>query len=266
MPSTIRSQVDRTSPARLHKEAIDKAMPPYKTKLNAQKTLCAGTAAFYFEKPEDFQFQAGQFVNFTLLNTGGTDLEGNTRALSIASAPHERNLMVAMRLRTTAFKRSLHSLPLGSELLLQGPYGWMTLPRDTTRPVVLLAGGIGITPFRSLIWSEAESLSPRKILLVYSVRVPEEAAFVEELRAMEEYHKRYKLICTVTQPEKARTPWEGETGRISIEMLSKWIPDLSLPIYYIAGPPGMVSGVRRMLIGAGIAEEDIRAEEFCGYE
>jgi ferredoxin-NADP reductase len=171
-----------------------------------------------------------------------------------------------MRLRTTAFKRSLHSLPLGSELLLQGPYGWMTLPRDTTRPVVLLAGGIGITPFRSLIWSEAEALSPRKILLVYSVRVPEEAAFVEELRAMEEYHKRYKLICTVTQPEKARTPWEGETGRISIETLSKWIPDLSLPIYYIAGPPGMVSSVRRMLIGAGIAEQDIRAEEFCGYE
>ena len=241
-------------------------MPPYKVKLKAQKTLCAGTTAFYFEKPEEFEFEAGQFFNFTLLSPGETDLEGNTRALSIASAPHERNLMVAMRLRTTAFKRTLNSLPLGSELLLQGPYGSMTLPRKTTRPAVLLAGGIGITPFRSLIWNASESLSPRRILLFYSVRVPEEAAFMEELREMEQYNMRYKFICTVTQPDQVRMPWHGETGRISIEMLSKSIPDLSVPIYYIAGPSGMVTGVRQMLINSGISEDDIRAEEFAGYE
>jgi ferredoxin-NADP reductase len=241
-------------------------MPPYKVKLKAQKTLCAGTTAFYFEKPEEFEFEAGQFFNFTLLSPGETDLEGNTRALSIASAPHERNLMVAMRLRTTAFKRTLNSLPLGSELLLQGPFGWMTLPRNSTRPAVLLAGGIGITPFRSLVWNAAESLSPRRILLFYSVRVPEEAAFLEELQEMEQFNRRYKLICTVTQPERTRTLWRGETGRISIQLLSKWIPDLSVPIYYIAGPPAMVNGVRQILIGAGVADEDIRAEEFYGYE
>ncbi|MFZ0882815.1 MAG: FAD-dependent oxidoreductase [Candidatus Acidiferrales bacterium] len=241
-------------------------MPPYKAKLKAQKTLCAGTTAFYFEKPPEFEFEAGQFFNFTLLGPRDTDLEGNSRTLSIASAPHERNVMVAMRLRTTAFKRTLNSLPLGTELLLQGPFGWMTLPRNSTRPAVLLAGGIGITPFRSLVWSEAESLSARRILLFYSVRVPEEAAFLEELREMVQHNKRYKLICTVTQPEKSRMAWLGETGRISMQMLSKWIPDLSVPIYYIAGPPGMVTGVRQMLIGAGVAEEDIRAEEFYGYE
>ena len=241
-------------------------MPPYKVKLKAQKALCAGTTAFYFEKPEDFEFEAGQFFNFTLLNPDETDLEGNTRALSIASAPHERSLMVAMRFRTTAFKRTLNSLPLGTELLLQGPFGWMTLPRNTTRPAVLLAGGIGITPFRSLIRNAAESLSPRKLLLFYSVRVPEEAAFLDELQEMEQYNRRFKFICTVTQPKKSRMAWRGVTGRISIELLSKWIPDLSLPIYYIAGPPAMVIGVRQMLIGAGVAEEDIRAEEFYGYE
>jgi len=241
-------------------------MPPYKAKLKAQKTLCADTTAFYFEKPEELKFQPGQFFNFTLLKPDGTDLDGDTRALSIASAPHERNLMVATRLRTTAFKRTLNSLPLDSELLLQGPYGGMTLPRNTTRPAVLLAGGIGITPFRSFVWSEAELLSARTILLFYSVRVPAEAAFLEELREMEQYNTRYKLICTVTQPEKAKIPWQGEAGRISIEMLRKWIPDLSVPIYYIAGPPNMVDGARQMLINSGIVEEDIRAEEFYGYE
>jgi len=241
-------------------------MPPYKVSLQAHKTLCAGTTAFYFEKPEGYKFEPGQFANFTLLTPAETDLQGDTRTLSIASAPHERNLMVAMRLRATAFKRTLNSLPVGAKLLLQGPYGSMTLPKNGARPAVLLAGGIGITPFRSFIWNAAESLSPRRILLFYSVRVPEEAAFLEELQEMEHYNGRYKLICTVTQPEKAKMPWRGETGRISIQMLSKWIPDLGAPIYYIAGPPGMVSSVRQALIGSGIAEEDIRAEEFFGYE
>ena len=241
-------------------------MPPYKVSLRAHKTLCAGTSAFYFAKPEGFEFEAGQFVNCTLLSPGDTDPEGNTRTLSLASAPHERNLMVAMRLRTTAFKRTLNSLPLNTELLLQGPYGSLTLSREGTRTAVFLAGGIGITPFRSLIWNATESLSRRRILLFYSVRVPEEAAFLDELREMEQYNIRYKLICTVSQPEKARMPWRGETGRISIEMLSKWIPDLRAPIYYVAGPSAMVSGIRKMLISSGISEDDIRAEEFAGYE
>jgi ferredoxin-NADP reductase len=241
-------------------------MPPYKAKLQAQKSLCAGTTAFYLDRPEGLEFQAGQFFNITLLSPDETDLEGNTRALSIASAPHEQNLMVATRLRTTAFKRSLNSLPTGTELLLQGPFGSMTLPRNTTRPAVLLAGGIGITPFRSLVWSETQSFSARKLFLFYSVRVPEEAAFLEELQDMEQLNSFYKFICTVTQPDKSRMAWRGETGRISIELLSKWIPDLSLPIYYIAGPPAMVTGVRQLLIAAGVAEEDIRAEEFYGYQ
>ena len=241
-------------------------MQPYKVSLQAHKTLCAGTSAFYFAKPEGFEFEAGQFVNFTLLGPDHTDQDGNTRTFSIASAPYERNLMVAMRLRTTAFKRTLNSLPLNTELLLQGPYGWLTLSRYGTRPAVFLGGGIGITPFRSLIWNATESLSPRRIFLFYSVRVPEEAAFLEELREMEQYNLRYKFVCTVTQPEKARMPWHGEKGRISIEMLSKWIPDLSVPIYYVAGPSRMVAGVRQMLISSGISEDDIRAEEFAGYE
>ena len=241
-------------------------MAPYKVTLQAHKTVCSGTTAFYFEKPENFEFEAGQFAEFTLLTPPGPDLKGNTRTLSIASAPYEKNLMVAMRLRGTAFKRTLKSSPVGAQLLLQGPYGWMTLPQNGVRPAVLLAGGIGVTPFRSLIWNAAERLSPRRIFLFYSVRVPEEAAFLEELQEMERYNGHYKLICTLTQPEKVSTLWKGETGRISIQMLSKWIPDLSVPIYYIAGPPGMVTGVRQMLIGAGIAEEDIRAEEFTGYE
>ena len=241
-------------------------MPRYKTSLQGRQTLCAGTTAFYFEKPEGFKFEAGQFANFTLHTPPGSDLKGSSRAFTIASAPHERHLMVATRLRATDFKRTLNSLPIGAELQLQGPYGRMTLPKNGTRPAVFVAGGIGITPFRSLVWEAAALLSPCQISLFYSFRVREEAAFLEELQEMEKYNKRYKLICTVTQPERVRSPWWGETGRISPEMLSKWIPDLKIPIYYIAGPPGIVHGMRQMLNDLGIAAEDILAEEFAGYE
>lgn len=240
-------------------------MPIHKVRLIARKAVCAGTSAFYFTKPEGFTFEPGQFANFTLLRAAESDLGGSTRTFSIASAPHEKNLMVAMRLRATTFKQTLSSLPIGAEVLLQGPYGRMTLPKNGARPAVLLAGGIGITPFRSLIWNASESLSPPRIFLFYSARAPEEAAFIEELQEMERHNGRYKLICTITQPEKVKTPWRGETGRISIEMLSKWTPDLSVPMYYIAGPPEMVTGTRDMLMGAGIPEGDIRAEEFAGY-
>jgi ferredoxin-NADP reductase len=241
-------------------------MPRYTVSLHARETLCSGTTAFYFEKPEGFKFEAGQFANFALLTPPGSDLKDHTRAFSIASAPHERHLMVATRLRATDFKRTLNSLPIGAELHLQGPYGRMTLPKNGTRPAVFVAGGIGITPFRSLVWDAAALLSPCHISLFYSFRVREEAAFLEELQEMEKYNKRYKLICTVTQPEKVRSPWWGEMGRISPEMLSKWIPDLKVPIYYIAGPPGMVNGTRQMLMDSGISEGNIHAEEFAGYE
>jgi ferredoxin-NADP reductase len=241
-------------------------MPPYKISLKFRKALCADTAAFYFEKPEGFQFRPGQFANFTLLGSAEPDLKSNTRALSIASAPSEKDLMVAMRLRGTTFKRTLNSLPPGSEVLLQGPYGGLTFPREGLRPAVLIAGGIGITPFRSMIRDAADSLSPRRIFLFYSVRTPEEAAFLEELRKMEYNNGRYRFVGTVTCPEKSIKPWQGETGRISLQMISNWVPDLSIPLHYVAGPPGMVAGMNQLLAEAEVPPENIRVEEFAGYE
>jgi ferredoxin-NADP reductase len=80
-------------------------MPPFKAMLKARNCLCKGTTAFYFEKPQDFEFKAGQFANLTLLGATDPGLVGSTLSLSIASAPHDRNLMFAMRNRDTAFTR-----------------------------------------------------------------------------------------------------------------------------------------------------------------
>jgi ferredoxin-NADP reductase len=95
--------------------------------LKGRDTLCDGTTGLYFEKPHGFEFKPGQFANFTLDSVITTDAGGITRSLSIASAPHEKDLMVAMRMRETAFKRVANGLPIGAPFLLEGPYGNLIL-------------------------------------------------------------------------------------------------------------------------------------------
>ena len=96
--------------------------------------MAQDTAAFYFEKPPDFEFKPGQFADFTLLDPPQTDAEGNIRSFSLASAPFEENLMITTRLRDTAFKRILKAVPPGTELQIEGPAGSLTLHDDAARP------------------------------------------------------------------------------------------------------------------------------------
>jgi ferredoxin-NADP reductase len=240
-------------------------MPDYEAILKSKEILCKGTTALYFEKPDGFEFKAGQFADFTLLETAAIDSAGNTRTLSIASAPHENDIMVAMRIRNTGFKRVVNALPTGTPLLLKGPYGNLTLHKNTARPAVFLAGGIGITPFRSMIRQTTEARSAHRIFLFYSIRQLEEAAFLKELQNIEEINPRYKFIPTITHSEKAPFGWRDETGHITEQMLLRWVPALRMSIFYVAGPPAMVSSMRGMLNVAGVCDDDIRAEEFAGY-
>ena len=236
-----------------------------KAVLKRRDTLCNGTTGLYFERPDGFSFKPGQFANFTLDSAIATDAGGSTRSLSIASAPHEKVLVVAMRMRDTGFKRAASALPIGSPFLLEGPYGNLILHRDITRPAVFLAGGIGITPFRSMIRHAAEVGSAHRIFLFYSIRRAEEAAFLTELREIHEPDLHFKFIPTITHPDGVPRHWEGEVGHINEQMLTKWLPDYQVPIFYVAGPPGMVAGMRQMLCEVGVSDDDIRAEEFAGY-
>ena len=233
--------------------------------LKGRDSLCTGTISLYFEKPNGFTFKPGQFANFTLDSSIAADAGGSTRTLSIASAPHEKDLMVAMRMRDSGFKRAASALPIGAPFLLEGPYGNLILHRDIVRPAVFLAGGIGITPFRSMIWHATAVGSAHRISLFYSVRRLGEAAFLKELREIQELNPRFKFIPTITYPDAIPHHWRGELGHITAPMLAKWLPDFQVPIFYIAGPPGMVAGMRQILGEAGVSDDDIRAEEFVGY-
>jgi ferredoxin-NADP reductase len=240
-------------------------LPKYSVKLNRRETVAKGTLAFYFEKPAGFAFKAGQFLELTLTNPPETDAEGNSRAFSIASAPSESHLMVATRMRDTAFKRVLRTLPLGAEVQIEGPFGNLILHNDTARAAVFLAGGIGITPFRSIVLRAAREHLPHRLFLFFSNRRPEDAAFLAELQALRAENANYTLVETMTATEGGSHSWEGETGQISKEMLIQHLGDLNGPIYYLAGPPAMVGAMQRLLNSAGVNDDDIRPEEFAGY-
>lgn len=239
--------------------------PVFTAKLRSREEVAEGTMAFHFEKPVDWTFKAGQFIDITLLDPSETDAEGNTRGFSIASAPHEETLMVATRMRDTAFKRVLKTMPLGTAVKIEGPFGNLTLHNNAARPAVLLAGGIGITPFRSILFRAAKEKLPHRIFLFYSNRRPEDAPFLEALQALGEKNPNYKLIATMTEIEKSHQPWHGETGLINKELLARYLENAISPIYYIAGPAGMVKGLHTMLNDAGVDDDDIRTEEFVGY-
>jgi ferredoxin-NADP reductase len=235
------------------------------SRLVSRQVVAERTFAFRFEKPLDWKFQAGQFLDMTLLAPSETDVQGDTRAFSLASAPHEETLLVATRLRDSAFKRVLTTMPLGGVVTISGPSGELTLDPRIDRAAVFLAGGIGITPFRSIAVRAANEKLPQPIFLFYSNRRPEDAPFLDELQALEKTNRNYKLIASMTRMEQSHRPWQGETGLINREMLGRHLKDVVSPIYYIAGPPQMVRGLHKMIIETGVVAADIRTEEFAGY-
>lgn len=236
----------------------------FQTKLIDKKEIAEGTMLLRFEKPEGFAYKAGQSIDLTLVNPPQTDAEGNTRAYSIVAAPQEPALAIATRLRDTAFKRVLRDLPEGAPLQFDGPFGDFTLHEKASRPAVILAGGIGITPFHSMILDATERKLPHTIMLILSNRTPGGAPFIEELQALAKSNPNFTFVPTMTEMDASSEAWEGARGQITADMLKKHLPQ-GEPMFYLAGPAGMVKAMRDLLTGMGISSDDIRTEEFTGY-
>jgi ferredoxin-NADP reductase len=240
-------------------------MADYGSRLIEREIVADGTMAFHFTRPKEFQFRPGQCADVTLMHPAETDAEGDTRTFSIASPPFEARLLFVTRMRNTAFKRTLGAAPVGTEVRIGEPMGSFTLHRSVEKPAVFLAGGIGITPFLSIVRQAAQDKSGHRLFLFYSNRRPEEACYLDVLQKVAAEYPSFRCIPTVTGMSKLPPSWTGETGRIDGEMLVKHLSVLQGPIYYVARPPGMVSAMREVLAQAGVDEDDIRSEEFGGY-
>ena len=236
-----------------------------KLKLLSSEEIAAGTSEFHLSKPEGFEYESGQTIDLYLIDPKEMDAEGPVRTFSLVSAPYEPELTFATRMRDTAFKRILKNAEPGFEMKLDGPYGSFTLHKNSAKPAVFLAGGIGITPFISMSKTAAHDHLPHEIYLFHSNHTPEDAPFQNELTALEKANPKFHFIPSMSDMAKSSKPWDAERGFIDKSMIERHVSDLSTPIYYMAGPAGIVTAMRKMLVEAKVDEDNIRFEEFPGY-
>src|SRR5712691_8770200 len=173
-----------------------------------REPVAEGTMAFHFARPAGFAHAAGQNALVTLLDPPQTDSQGDSRTFTLASAPHEPELMVATRMRDSAFKRVLKSAAIGTPVRIEGPDGVMVLHEDAARPAVFLAGGIGVTPFLSMARHAAKEKLPHRILRFYSTRRSEDAVLLDEVQRLELVNRNCLLIDDITEVAKSSRPWK----------------------------------------------------------
>jgi ferredoxin-NADP reductase len=212
---------------------------------------------------QEVDFSPGQYFFVTLPDVGHQDDKSLRRHITVVTSPNERGVLgFATRMRDTAFKRSLGELPVGAEVEVEPPKGSFGLPQDASRPLVFVAGGIGITVFRSMLRYIAEEGLSHRVTLIYSNRDRASTAFLDELQGLERENPNLRLVLTMTQDEG----WEGETRRIDSEFLTDHLgADLNEHTFLVAGPPAMVEGVQKALAEAGVDEENVVAERYSGY-
>ena len=236
----------------------------YPATLLERTEAAQGIWTYRLERPEGFSFRAGQWCFLNLPDMGLQDERGLRRPLSIASSPGETGLLFGTKDSESAFKRTLRAMPIGTRIDLEAPRGGLSLPERTDQPVALLAGGIGITPFRSMIRHALDARTGHRLTAFYSNRTPEEALFLDELQAWETPGS-FALAATMTRMQLSPRSWDGPTGRLSPDLIREWLPDWEKAEYLLSGPPPMVDAMTSVLDEMGVDPARIRPEKFAGY-
>jgi ferredoxin-NADP reductase len=235
-----------------------------KARIKEKQEVAQGTLLVIFDLlGEEVDFTPGQYFFVTLPDIGYQDERGLRRHITVVTSTNEKGVLgLATRMRDSAFKRSLAELPVGTEVEVEPPKGSFSLPADTSRPLVFVAGGIGITVFRSMLRYISEERLPYRITLIYSNRDLASTAFLDELRELEQALPDFRLILTMTQDPG----WEGEQRKIDAQFFRDYLGEnLNAYTFLVAGPPAMAEGVQKELEAAGVREENVIAERYSGY-
>ena len=205
---------------------------------------------------QKFDYKPGQYVIVEL------DIEDseNTRSLSIASSPTEDFLLFSTKISQTLFKQKFNNLQVGDKVKLKGPMGIFVLKEDA-KEIMFLGGGIGITPFRDMIKYACDKRLPIKLTLLYSNRTPNDIVYKDEWSLFEQQNPNLKVVNTITDDPN----WQGRKGRINESLVKEFCSDLNNTIFYICGPPGMVTGLSDLLKTMNISQSNIKIERFAGY-
>ena len=230
-----------------------------------KREVAKGTLMVVFDLlGEEVDFQAGQYFFVNLIDPPFEDERGPRRHFSVVTPPSERGkLGFCTRIRDSGFKQSVKALSVGDKADVEPPKGNFLLPEDTTRELVFVAGGIGITVFRCMLHAIEDANLPYRVTLLYSNRKVEETPFLDELRELEARSDWLRIVLTMTEDED----WDGETRRIDEQFFRDYLGDRFDDVtYLVAGPPSMANAMKDVLIGAGVAEDRVRVDRFSGYD
>jgi ferredoxin-NADP reductase len=222
-----------------------------------RKEIALQTYQYFFEKPDGFDFVAGQYVFLDFAQPVNRDDRPSMRALSIASAPYEERLMFVMRDSESAFKKNMRAMNVGDEILIKGPLGHVAIPENLHQPIMFLIAGVGITPVRAMLKQEEYIKSQRPITVIYSNKTQADVALRDDVEKIT--LPNYKLVYTLTREEGE---WSGEKGRINAEMIRRYVDDTFNQMYYVVGTGEFITAMQAVLTEMNIPKEKIVFDNF----
>lgn len=220
---------------------------------------------FIFARDKKLSFTPGQYLEWTLGHKRA-DLRGTRRYFTIASSPTENNIRLGVRFNHpgSSFKGNLVAFEPGRKLLAGQLAGEFILPKDVNQKLVFIAGGIGITPFRSMIKYLLDRGEKRSIVVLYSNKTFSEIVYEDVLFEAQE-KLGVKTVITLTELDSLPADWQGQTGRINSEMIRREVPDFLDRTFYLSGPHSMVTGFEDTLKQMNIPKQQIKIDFFPGY-
>lgn len=227
--------------------------------VTSRESVGAETTVTTFHASEARRFGAGQYLELTVPHTS-PDWRGTRREFSVVSAPADLpTVKIAYRSQSplSSFKQALNEMPIGGVVRATGIWGDFVLPKDSSKPVAMVAGGIGITPFVSQLREDLATGTTRDVVLIYQVRTSEDALFVPDLMAA---GIPVLLFCEDSPPELPEN-WQWGGAEVSAEAVATLVTDLNRREVYVSGAPQLVTRLRKNL---GQARR-VRTDAFAGY-
>lgn len=234
-------------------------------KLKRVVKLAADTYDFIFTSTTSFNFKPGQYLEWTLAHHR-PDRRGNRRYFTIASSPTEQEIHLGVKFYRdpSSFKQALADLPIGGNIIASQRAGDFVLQKNKDEKLVFIAGGIGITPFRSMIKYLLDRNERRDIVLLYSNKTTSEISY-QDIFDSAASKLGIKTIYTLTDTTTIPRLWHGEKGIIDKGMIAKYVPDHQERMFYLSGPHAMVTSFEKTLKAMGVGKRRIKTDFFPGF-
>jgi len=230
----------------------------WETKIEEIMPRTADVNSYRFARPAGLTYKPGQYF-FITIKQSDKEL---THHFSFSSSPTENDhIEFTKKLSDSEYSKTLKTSKAGDWARIDAPYGQFTFEGEYPK-IALLAGGIGITPFVSICKNATDKRLNTKITLFYGCRTENDIAFKQELECMQKENENLKIVFTVNE---ATPQWKGSVGLINAELIMKEMPDYKENMFYLCGPPPMVTAMEKLIVSIGLQKEKLKLEYFTGY-